>query len=72
VRGLVVCGVYFHEEGYTQCIFFIILAYVEMPMLDYELFTPLGEPGWICSWYAHEDDESMTPLSTPYSTLLVD
>lgn len=43
-----------------------------MPTLDYELFTSSGERGWTGSWYAHEDDESMTPLSTPYSTRLVD
>ncbi|OJA21227.1 hypothetical protein AZE42_07989 [Rhizopogon vesiculosus] len=47
-------------------------TYMEMPTLDYELFTPSGERGWTGSWYAHEDDESMTPLSTPYSTRLVD
>jgi len=50
----------------------MILAYMEMPTLDYELFTPSGERGWTCSWYAHEDNESMTPLSTPYSTRVID
>jgi beta-glucosidase len=45
---------------------------MEMPTLDYELFTLSGERGWTGTWYAHEDDESMTALTTPYSTRLVD
>ncbi|KAH0830132.1 glycoside hydrolase family 3 protein [Lanmaoa asiatica] len=47
-------------------------TYMEMPTLDFELTTPSGERGWIGSWYAHENDESMAPLSTPYETRLVD
>lgn len=50
----------------------IRLAYMEMPTLDFELTTPSGERGWIGTWYAHESDESMAPLSTPYATRLVD
>ena len=45
---------------------------MEMPTLDFELTTPSGERGWIGAWYAHESDESMTPLNTPYKSQLVD
>ncbi|KAF8839076.1 glycoside hydrolase family 3 protein [Paxillus ammoniavirescens] len=47
-------------------------TYMEMPTLDFELTTPTGERGWLGSWYAHENDESMTPMSTPMQTQLVD
>ncbi|KAF8555424.1 glycoside hydrolase family 3 protein [Imleria badia] len=47
-------------------------TYMVMPTLDFELTTPSGERGWIGTWYAHESDESMTPLNTPYQTRLVD
>ncbi|KAF9235301.1 glycoside hydrolase family 3 protein [Melanogaster broomeanus] len=47
-------------------------TYMEMPTLDFELTTSTGERGWIGSWYAHESDESMTPVSTPMETRLVD
>ncbi|KAG2737074.1 hypothetical protein P692DRAFT_20813455 [Suillus brevipes Sb2] len=45
---------------------------METPTLDYELFTLSGERGWTSTWYAHQDDESVTVLNTPYSTRLVD
>lgn len=45
---------------------------MEMPTLDFELTAPSGERGWNCTWHAHENDESMIPLSTPHSTWLVD
>lgn len=46
---------------------------MEMPTLDFELTTPThGERGWIGTWYAHESDESMVPLKTPYEQRLVD
>ncbi|KIJ63447.1 glycoside hydrolase family 3 protein [Hydnomerulius pinastri MD-312] len=47
-------------------------TYMEMPTLDFELTTPTGERGWIGSWYPHEHDESMTALSKPMETRLVD
>ncbi|KAF9235615.1 glycoside hydrolase family 3 protein [Melanogaster broomeanus] len=47
-------------------------TYMEMPMLDFELTTPTGERGWIGSWYAHESDESMTPVSTTMETQRID
>ncbi|KAG6332919.1 hypothetical protein ID866_6172 [Astraeus odoratus] len=47
-------------------------TYMEMPILDFELFTPSGERGWIGSWHKHESDESMTPLTTPMGTRLID
>jgi hypothetical protein len=51
---------------------FIPLAYMEIPTLEYELFTLSGKRGWTGTWYVHENDESMTALNTPYSTRLVD
>ncbi|KAF8437627.1 glycoside hydrolase family 3 protein [Boletus edulis BED1] len=53
-----------HSEGAS--------TYMEMPTLDFELTTPSGERGWIGTWYAHESDESMTALSSPYESRLVD
>ncbi|KAF8552820.1 glycoside hydrolase family 3 protein [Imleria badia] len=47
-------------------------TYMEMPTLDFELTTPSGERGWVGTWYAHECDESMTALKTPYQTRVVD
>ncbi|KAG1723479.1 glycoside hydrolase superfamily [Suillus paluster] len=41
-----------------------------MPILDYEFFTPSGKHSWTATWCVHQDDESMTPLSTPRSTRL--
>ncbi|KAH7903362.1 glycosyl hydrolase family 3 C-terminal domain-containing protein, partial [Hygrophoropsis aurantiaca] len=47
-------------------------TYMEMPSLDFEMLTPTGERGWISSWYAHEDDESMAAVSQPMATRLID
>ncbi|KIJ58514.1 glycoside hydrolase family 3 protein [Hydnomerulius pinastri MD-312] len=47
-------------------------TYMEMPTLDFEIFTSAGERGWIGSWYSHEHDDSMIPLETPILTRLVD
>jgi hypothetical protein len=45
---------------------------MEMPTLDFELTTPSGERGWIGTWYAHESDESMVSLRTPFESRPVD
>lgn len=45
---------------------------MEMPTLDFELTTPSGERGWTGTWYAHESDESMVALSTPFEHRLLD
>ncbi|KAH7919491.1 glycoside hydrolase family 3 protein [Leucogyrophana mollusca] len=47
-------------------------TYMEMPSLDFEMLTPTGERGWIGSWYAHEDDESMATVSQPMEKRLID
>ncbi|EMD34223.1 glycoside hydrolase family 3 protein [Gelatoporia subvermispora B] len=47
-------------------------AYMQMPLLDHELTTEDGRRGWIGTWYSHENDESMTPLSQPVATTHVD
>lgn len=43
-----------------------------MPTLDYDLITDDGKLGWTASWFAHESDESMTPLKEPLKTQYVD
>lgn len=43
-----------------------------LPGLNYEIVTEDGKPGWIGTWYSHENDNSMTPLPTPVYTLLID
>lgn len=70
-RALAVRGFVIHMRR-AVFLLFIPLAYMEMPTLDYELFTPSGKRGWIATWYAHEDDESMSAINTPYSARLVD
>lgn len=45
---------------------------MKTPTLDFELTTPSGERGWIGTWYAHESDESMVALTTPYESRIVD
>ncbi|OCH85372.1 beta-glucosidase [Obba rivulosa] len=47
-------------------------AYMQMPVLDYELTTADGRRGWIGSWYAHESDESMVALPEPVETTYID
>lgn len=43
-----------------------------MPSLDYELSTETGERGWMGSWYAHLDDNSMVALAEPLETRVID
>jgi len=43
-----------------------------MPSLDYEMLTPSGEPGWVASWHAHADDDSMQALDTVYQERVID
>lgn len=45
---------------------------MELPTLDFELVSPSGERGFLGSWFNHESGESMTPLSTPMETRLID
>ncbi|KAH9920187.1 beta-glucosidase [Amylocystis lapponica] len=47
-------------------------AYMQMPSLDYDIVTETGERGWTGTWYAHESDESMTPLATPLKSQYID
>ncbi|GJE88185.1 glycoside hydrolase family 3 protein [Phanerochaete sordida] len=47
-------------------------TYRTTPTLDYDLVTEDGKPGWICTWFTHENDESMTPLKEPIKTQYVD
>lgn len=43
-----------------------------MPTLERELVTEKGENGWMGSWFAHENDDSMTPLPEPLKSELID
>ncbi|KAG5651698.1 hypothetical protein H0H81_007757 [Sphagnurus paluster] len=47
-------------------------TYMSLPTLEYELFTPTGERGWVGTWHSHENDDSMVPLETPIATRLID
>lgn len=43
-----------------------------MPTLDYDIFTEDGRRGWIGEFFAHESDDSMTPVSQPLRTQFID
>ncbi|KAF5318104.1 hypothetical protein D9619_012049 [Psilocybe cf. subviscida] len=47
-------------------------AYKLMPSLDYEIFTPSGERGWIASWYSHVDETGFEIQPEPLKEHLVD
>ncbi|KAF9043921.1 glycoside hydrolase family 3 protein [Panaeolus papilionaceus] len=47
-------------------------AFKTMPSLDYEMFTPSGERGWIGSWHAHVDDDSLVPRDEVLEERLID
>lgn len=47
-------------------------AYKLMPSLDYEIFTPSGERGWIASWYSHVDETGFEIKPEPLKEHLVD
>jgi len=42
------------------------------PSLDYDMFTKDGRRGWVGEWYAHENDESMTPVGAPIKEQYID
>ncbi|THH33096.1 hypothetical protein EUX98_g1111 [Antrodiella citrinella] len=42
------------------------------PTLDYDIYTADGKRGWIGEWFAHESDESMTPVAKPIRTQFID
>ncbi|KDQ59964.1 glycoside hydrolase family 3 protein [Jaapia argillacea MUCL 33604] len=47
-------------------------TYKMLPTLDYNLRTKTGARGWTGTWYAHESDTSLTPLSTPFKEEVID
>ncbi|PPR01041.1 hypothetical protein CVT24_000575 [Panaeolus cyanescens] len=47
-------------------------AFKTMPSLDYEMFTPTGERGWIGSWHAHLDNESLVARDEVLEERLID
>ena len=48
------------------------IAYMQMPTLDYDIFTSDGKRGWIGEWFTHENDDSMTPVGAPVRTQYFD
>ncbi|KIY53614.1 glycoside hydrolase family 3 protein [Fistulina hepatica ATCC 64428] len=47
-------------------------AYMQMPTLDYDIFTEDGTRGWTCAFYSHTDDiGSMMPVDTPIEPPIV-
>ena len=48
------------------------IAYMQMPTLDYDIFTSDGKRGWIGEWFTHENDDSMTPLVEPMKMQYID
>ena len=53
-------------------IFFV--AYKSLPLLDYDIFTPSGERGWIGSWHCHppNNDDLSSHDDEVLKTQLVD
>ncbi|KAI0700305.1 beta-glucosidase [Cytidiella melzeri] len=47
-------------------------AYMTLPTLEYELLTEDDKRGWIGEWFAHEDDDSMTPVEKPVRVQFMD
>ena len=45
---------------------------MQMPTLEREIMTENGENGWMGYWHAHESDDSMTPVSEPMGSRLID
>ena len=45
---------------------------MQMPSMDYDIFTEDGKRGWTGSWFSHESDESMTPLAAPLKSQYID
>ena len=43
-----------------------------MPTMDYNIQTEDGRRGWIGEWFAHENDDSMTPVAEPIRTQFMD
>lgn len=42
------------------------------PTLDYDIYTEDGKRGWNAEWFAHESDDSMTPVAKPIRTQFLD
>lgn len=51
---------------------FSVLAYKSTPTLDLDIQTEDGKRGWTGYWYAHETDDSMTPVADPMKTQYID
>ncbi|KAI0343869.1 beta-glucosidase [Trametopsis cervina] len=47
-------------------------AYMTLPTLEYDLLTEDGKTGWIGEWFAHENDDSMTPVGEPVKVQFMD
>ncbi|KAF9041689.1 glycoside hydrolase family 3 protein [Panaeolus papilionaceus] len=47
-------------------------AFKMLPSLDYEIMTPSGERGWIGTWHAHLDDQSLVALDEVFLGRIID
>ena len=43
-----------------------------LPTLEYDLLTEDGKRGWTGEWFAHENDDSMTPVEKPTKVQFID
>ena len=51
----------------------VLLTAVKIsPTLDYDIYTADGKRGWNAEWFAHESDESMTPVAEPIRKQFMD
>jgi beta-glucosidase len=49
-----------------------LLAFMNLPTLEYDLFTADSKRGWIGTWHSHLDDDSMTPIEAPIADRFID
>ncbi|KAJ2929628.1 hypothetical protein H1R20_g7478, partial [Candolleomyces eurysporus] len=47
-------------------------TFMNLPTLEYDLFTADGKRGWIGTWHSHLDDDSMTPIEKPIADRFID
>ena len=45
---------------------------MNLPTLEYDLFTADGKRGWIGTWHSHLGDDSMTPIEEPIADRFID
>lgn len=43
-----------------------------LPILDFDIVTATGQPGWLGSWHNHESDDSMIVVEEPVHTKVIE